>query len=107
MFRIQKISDEGPSDPFYARLWIGVLDLRNMAIRCRFKSNDVEKHRARFDESYDPVLKALGASRTATKNIQHVVDDHVRKLATGEIVEFQTSAYEISESIDKSLRDET
>jgi hypothetical protein len=107
MFRIQKIADEGPSDPFYARLWIGILDLKNMALRCQSRSNDVEEARVKFDDSYDSVLKALGAARTAMKNTQHVVDDHVRKLATSEIVEFQSSAYEISESIDKPLRDET
>lgn len=107
MFRIQKIADEGPSDPFHARLWIGVLELRDTALRCQHKSNDVDGHRVRFDESYDPVLKALGAARTAAKNIQHLVDDHSRKLATGEIVEFQTSAFAISESIDKPLGEET
>src|ERR1700679_1286423 len=107
MFRVQKIADEGPPDPFYTRLWIGILELRDMALSCQLKSNAIDDARAKFDNSYDPVRQALWASRTAVKNIQCAVDDHCRKLATGEIVEFQPSAYAISESIDKALRDET
>ena len=73
MFRIQKIADEDPSDPFYARLWIGILDLREKALRCQCKPEDFEQARVKLDDSYDPVFKALGASRTAMNNIQHVV----------------------------------
>lgn len=105
-FRIQKIADEGTSELFYARLWLGVLELRDEALRAKLKSNEIDEARCDFDVSYKPILDAMGASRTAMKNIQQLILDHQRKVSEGEIILFQTNAFQISESIDNALRDE-
>jgi len=33
MWQLQKIADEGTAEPFVARLWAGVLDLRDVLLR--------------------------------------------------------------------------
>lgn len=107
-FIFRKVSDEeGSSEPFYARLWIGILALRDDALRTKFKSSDTEIYRKEFDNVYMPVLDAMGAMRTANKNIQYAIHAHKDKVLTGEIVQIQEHAIGISESIDKLLRDST
>jgi len=107
-FIFKKISDkEGSSEPFYARLWIGISELRDSALYAKLKHSDIETYRNKFDNAYKPVLDAIGAIRTADKDIQHSIHTHKNKILTCEIVQIQEHAIEISESIDKLLRDST
>lgn len=106
MFRIQKIANEGTIEPFYARLWVGILELRDAALRAKLGSNEIDDSRNNFDVLYKPILDAMSASRTAMKKIQYLIADHHRKISEGKIIRFQSNAFEISDSIDKPLRDE-
>ena len=106
MFRIQTIAEANPSDPFEARLLLGILDLRAKALQFDRSRSDSELARMEFDESYDPVWKALRATRTSVMNINRAIGDHIQKLSIESIVQFQSGAYSVSESIDKLLRDE-
>lgn len=105
-FILQKFTDEGTSEPFYARLWFGVMELRDHALRERLQSADIEPARLRFDGSYEPVLQALSASRKSAKAIQQLTQEHRRKITEGSIVSFQPHAVAIAESIDGQLQDE-
>jgi hypothetical protein len=70
-FIIGKISDEeGLSEPFHARLWIGILEFRDDALHAKLKSANIETYRNKFDNAYKPVLDAIWAMRTANKDIQ-------------------------------------
>jgi hypothetical protein len=107
-FIIKKISgEEGSSEPSYARLWIGILEFRDGALSNKFKSSQIEIYRNEFDTAYQPVLDAIEAMRSGNREIQHSILTHRNKILSGEIVQFQEHAVEVSESIDKLLRDST
>jgi hypothetical protein len=105
-FILQKIADEGTSEPFYARLWLGIMELRDHALRERHQSGRIEAARLRFDGSYEPVLHALSASRKSARAVGQLVEEHYRKVTEGRIVSFQGHAVMIGESIDEQLKDE-
>jgi len=103
---LQKISDEGSSSPFTARLFSGILELRDSVLNRQVGDKSLYVARSQFDALYDPVLNAMQASRTATSGIERILQDHQRKLSSGEIVRFQGDTLDLAESVDQSLREE-
>lgn len=97
---VSKASDEGTSTPFYARLFAGVLGLRDKI----FTSH---ADREKFDANFEAVLVALESTRSAAHEIVDAVRDHQKKLAAGEIVEFRGSVSHVKENIDRALRKNT
>jgi glutathione reductase (NADPH) len=104
-FRIQKVRDEGTAEPFIARLWLGLMELRDQALQGA--SSDLEQARRAFDDAFWPVLDALDTLRDAAKRVRTLLTDHRRKVESGAIVSFQAIAFGIDESIDLSLRQES
>jgi len=102
-FQIQKVRNEGSSELFTARLWLGILEIRDQALQ--FGSDNPVSARDSFDRNYKPVLDALETLRTAARNIQSLIVEHRQKVEAGEIVSFQPNAVAISESIETELRD--
>ena len=96
---IQKYADEGSSSPFMARIFLGIMRLRDAVF-------PVPATRLEFDNHYEVVFSALTNARTASQNISRIWDEHTRKLGSGEIVREQGTAIHISENIDKDLRRE-
>lgn len=94
---VQKLADEGSASPFMARLFLGLMRLRDAVY-----SDPVA--RESFDKVFDFVPTSLFAVRTTAKEISELWVGHARKVATGEIVRRQGVAIHIDESIDKELR---
>ncbi len=105
MFQVKKISDEGTSEPFIARLMLGILELRDRALNSLFRGTDLEGHRGEFDERYDPVLTALQTARKAAREVASLVSEHSAKVILGAIVEFQPNAVSFRENIDYPLHE--
>jgi hypothetical protein len=105
MWTIQKFMDEGTQEPFVARFWSGIFELRDLALRPRTSDNkEYDRLRRQFDDLYTPVLDALGTARDAQKRIAGIVTSHRAKLASGEIVSYQANALELAESITLPLQ---
>lgn len=105
LFRFQKVADEETSEPFIARLWLGILELRKHALNANYGPTEVEVARSKFDSTYDSIMHAMGTCRTSVAGIQKLVADHQSKVSEGTIIRFQPNAYTISESIDIPLRE--
>jgi len=86
----------GSNDPFNARLIFGVLDLRSSIVKD-------EQERMEFDNLYAPIMQNLDEAFTSKKDLMDLIAEHRRKLASGEIVNFQAHALEITESIDRKM----
>jgi hypothetical protein len=95
---LQKFADEGTSSPFIARLFLGVMQLRDAVF-------PDPTERQKFDKAYNGFDTFLGIRNTA-KNIVTMWKGHVDKVASGEIVVIRGSTIEINNSIDKELRKE-
>jgi hypothetical protein len=96
---VQKLVDEGSASPFMARLFMGLMRLRDAVY-----SDPVA--RESFDKAYDFVPNSLFTARTAAKEISELWAGHARKVAAGEVVRRQGVAIHIDENIDKELRKE-
>ncbi len=96
---IQKYADEGTTSPFMARLFLGIMRLRDIVYP------DPSK-RDTFDKPYEFVMSSLMNARTTAKEIATLWDEHTRKVISGEIARLQGKAIHIDESVDKELRKE-
>lgn len=98
-FVVQKFADEGSSSPFMARLFMGILRLRDAGF-----TNGAD--RDKFDKTYDFVMTNLLNARTSAQDIQRLVREHVQKVSDGTIARMAGSAIQVDEAIDKTLRKE-
>ena len=94
---VQKLADEGSASPFMARLFMGLMRLRDAVY-----SDPVT--RESFDKAFDFVPTSLFSARSTTKEICELWAGHALKVATGKVVRHQGVAIHIDESIDKELR---
>lgn len=94
---VQRISGEGATSPFVARLMIGMLNIRDIA----FYQKD---ERDNFDKLYEPVLTSLRNVREIAKDIDDRWKEHVDKIVSGAIISVQGSTIHINESIDRNLK---
>jgi hypothetical protein len=94
---VQKLADEGSASPFMARLFMGLMRLRD-AVYSDPAARDG------FDRAFDFVPTSLFTARTTAKEISELWTGHARKVAAGEVVRRQGVAIHIDENIDKDLR---
>ena len=97
---VKKLADEGSQSPFMARLFMGMLRLRD-AVFPEAATRDG------FDKAYDVVLTSLMSARTSAQDIARIWPEHARKVASGEIARLQGRNIHIHESVDKELADAT
>ncbi|MFH1311981.1 MAG: hypothetical protein ABIJ00_02025 [Candidatus Eisenbacteria bacterium] len=103
MFRLELLRNEGTSEPFVARMWLGVLELRNQVLS--LSEEDPEHRATEFDNLYSPVLDNLETTRTAAKKIRTLISEHVMKVNSGKIVSLQHNCVTIHETITPDTRD--
>jgi hypothetical protein len=96
----QKLSDEGSSSPFWARLFLGILRLADIVFP------DAAK-REEFHKITELLINELLNVRSAAGEINKLWSDHAGKISEGEIVRIEESVVHISENIDAELRRHT
>ncbi len=99
-FVVQKFADEGSSSPFMARLFLGILQLRDAV----FPQQDPS--REQFDKAYEFVVMTLLNTRTSAQNIARMISEHKQKVADGTIARLRGYNIEVDENINKELRKE-
>ena len=107
MWQVRKLADEGTSEPYIARLWVGAFELRDMLLQHLARGHsDFETRRTHFDERYQPVLNALDSARKHARAIQALLSEHKMKVSSGAIVTRQQNAIEINETITLKLQEQ-
>jgi hypothetical protein len=96
---IQKYADEGTSSPFYGRLMLGLLRVRDAAI-----SQDQQQP---FNKLFDSTFTALVVIRDTGLAIRSNWETHRDKVASRTIVIEEGRHIQITESIDRQLKKET
>lgn len=97
-----KAYDEGTSTPFMARLFLGVLRIRDQI----YDASD-RKQRDTFDKTYEAVLMNLHSARGASKEIHKLITGHVEEVRKGTCVVRRGNTIQIDENIDQQLRRQT
>lgn len=107
MWQLQKVADEGTTEPYIARLWSGAFELRDLLLRHLARGDqDFEVRRRHFDERYQPLLDALGAARRNGSRIRTLLQEHKSQVAAGTIVSRQRNALQINETIHAELQEQ-
>jgi hypothetical protein len=96
---IRKISDEGASSPFTARLFPGIVQLRDGAFTD-------SKKRQEFDKAYHFVLNTLMDVQETSKEIIQTWTEYSAKVSQGGIVRLKGHVIHVSQSIDGKLRNQ-
>ncbi|MCX5814486.1 MAG: hypothetical protein NT178_18380 [Proteobacteria bacterium] len=92
-----KFADEGTASPFIARLFVGILNLREAVFTDDKKSEE-------FDKIYKFVVETLMNVRTTSKEITQILAEHNYKVSRGEIASLHGHVIRIDEPIDSKLR---
>jgi hypothetical protein len=96
-FTIQKMADEGTSTPFVARMYVGLMHLRDVIY-------GDPKERLGFDKVLGETYSALTAARTAAKEIREMWETHARKVESGQIARLQGDNIHVEEDLSGELR---
>lgn len=94
-----KFKNYGTNDPFIARMFFGILKLRDFIIKD-------EKSRLEFDNIYTPIEENLEEARESMFECLNLINSHTQKVKNMEIISFQGSSNEIinvSESVDREV----
>jgi hypothetical protein len=94
---IQKMANEGTSTPFIARMYMGIMRLRDVIYTD-------PKERLNFDKVLDQTYSALMAARTTAKEITEKWEAHSRKVASGEIARLERGNIHVEEDLSRDLR---
>ena len=98
-FVIQKIADEGSSSPFMARLFLGILKLRDAVY-------PDPTTREEFDRLHDYMTTAITSVRSSSQTIVQQWSEHARKVTSEEVARQHGNQIRVDESIDKEMRRE-
>jgi hypothetical protein len=94
---IQKMANEGTSTPFIARMYMGIMRLRDVIYTD-------PKERLNFDKVLDQTYSALMAARTTAKEITEKWEAHSRQVASGEIARLERGNIHVEEDLSRDLR---
>ena len=101
--QIKKISDEGTSSPFIARIFFGLLSFRDQLYLNCFEGDERYKNQNYFDKQFNPMYEAARATRDAAIKINSLMSSHFEKIQSGKAIKFRENQYEILETIDSDL----
>jgi hypothetical protein len=97
---VEKHGDEGTTSPFIARLYMGILRLRDLAL-----SDSTE--REQFDKAFQGVIAGVESIRGAAKTVLGLHASHSERVARGEIAKVLGGIVFVDENIDHELRKQT
>lgn len=103
---LSKSTLPGSKDPFSARLFAGMFELRDYAFPAATGGDPGYKDRQSFDSVYRRVMSALEATRASAVSVSGRLSDHHRRLENGEIVTIRGNAVFVIEPINELLRDD-
>ena len=106
MIGLKKVSGEGTSSPFTARLFSGMLELRNLLVLSNTNPLNYPITREEFDKLYNPIFLAMQATKDAAQRILEIIESHKTGISTGRLVKFQKDAFAILETVDNRLGQE-
>jgi hypothetical protein len=96
---VKKFADEGSSTPFFARIFMGILRLRDGVFPDAVS-------REQFDKAYEFVMMSLLNVRNSAKEIRRIIDSHVANVGSGKVARLRGPNIEVDENVDTTLQKE-
>ena len=95
---VHKISDEGTSSPYVARLMLSILNFRDIVMD--------EGFNGRFDARFEPLSQSLTSVRDAARELDRLWREHEDAVLSGTAVRRTLANTQITRSADRELRRE-
>lgn len=95
--------DEGTSSPIVARLFFGLLQLRDTSKMAVQTPLDSAHFSHTFDARHRPIFEACLATRDAAREVLRLSYTHQQDVATGRVIAFDPPGYQVLSTIDKEL----
>lgn len=102
-FSVIKVSDEGSSSPFIARIFFGMLKFRDQLYLPTIRDADQSAAKHHFDRRFKPMLEAAQGARDAAVEINRLVSSHLNGVFSGQVVRIRENQYDILSIIDNPL----
>ena len=93
---IRKLHGGGSSDPFVARMMMGMFEIRDFIF-------SQDKERRKFDKLYNPIIQNLQEARYVKDKFLETQQDHVDKIKNGDIARFEENFIKVDETVDFDL----
>lgn len=104
---LKKVSDEGSRSPFRARIFPGMLAIRDQLFLTGLHGDELRNRRQLFDEKFGTVYHAAQATRDAAIEINRLIIEHSEAIQTSRAIRFEDAQLYINENIDTPLRQAT
>lgn len=62
-YRVQKVSDEGSSSPFIARIFMSMHEYQDLFLSANLQGRELFEAREKFDKKFRPMYEAAQAAR--------------------------------------------
>lgn len=102
---LKKIADFGTSDPFGARLWLGILELAHYTLKTKIILPKESTLGFEFDTKYKPILNSLMACRQAKISIIELITNHKKNISQNKNLRFHSGYFEVLETIDAPVKE--
>jgi hypothetical protein len=102
-YQLRKVSDEGSTSPFVARIFMASFEYRDLLADSRFTEQERTRAREVFDRKFTPLLDAAQSTRDAARDVISLVTIHRINIASKRIVKIHYNQYDILETIDIPL----
>lgn len=103
---VRKISDIGTSEPWSARMWFGILQIRDHALKAGEKRGEAEcegKSKV-FDRLYRPLLDNLGDANKNLINLEKLIIQHEKDLLDNKVLDIRENQYSVEHPIDQEVK---
>lgn len=102
-FIVKKYFGEGTKSPFIARLFSGILMLRDNFLLFGTDERQKQIRRELFDKQYKPIFEAADATRDAAHRIIDLITNYEKEVRQDEVVKIKANQIIIIKTIDSSL----
>src|SRR3989304_10049858 len=103
IYQVRKVSDEGSSSPFIARLFMGLIHFRDQLYLIGMPEQEKRAAHDAFDRDFKPMFEAAQATRDAALEVARLAVSHTQRVQSGQAVTIRPSQYDILESVDIPL----
>lgn len=102
IINVRKISDVGTSEPWSARMWLGILEIRNHVFENG--NSGPNKRKEEFDKVYTPLLNNLSDAFTNLTEIENLIVSHEKDVKEGKVLSVSGNQYTVEKPIDQKIK---
>lgn len=106
-YTMKKIDNsKGSSNPFVARMFIGILELRKDAYQFLPGSQEEKNKKIyEFDEFFSPLHTSMDVSYEKVLEILRLITEYKKKVKDGKVIYVQNNTTQITETIDRKVNE--